>query len=168
MQDLWIYGVEDVATMRAPDFEGRTKTIHIRSATVEQLALADALAEAHDLDASAACDRALRCLVAHVIDTHQELSGTRERANVTTLVPRRGWVADHRGQVGVVNIEPRHRRGHSKGNRLTTTVPPTVRDLIDETVLAVGVCDTLTAALDTSMRFLAADLNPDVLPESEA
>jgi hypothetical protein len=104
------------------DFERRTTTLSLQDTSGDPRAIAEALADEWDVSKNVATDRVVRMYLTHLLDKNN-MGHLRGDYDVTTLIPPAGWT----DQVEPLDLE-------YSGNQptLTTSVPPTVKDMIDD------------------------------------
>lgn len=126
VESPWKEGVDiSIENMGDADFERRTDYISLQDSTGEVPAMAHALEDEWGISKNKAADRVVRMYLAKLIDENN-LHDLREKYDVTTLIPPQGWTE----QIEPLNLDYQIRAN----SNLNISVPPTVRDMVDELV----------------------------------
>ena len=121
---LWAENV-NVAKMKNADFERRTAKLSLYDSSGEIHALLSSMVDHYRMNRSEMVDQAIRIYLAHLIDTHDELSDLRDKYEITVLIPPNGWKVEH-PHFGVSSSD-------EKGP-IPLSLPPTVEDMMMEVI----------------------------------
>jgi len=112
----------DIGDMGDADFERRTSTLSLQDTSGDPRAIAEALSEEWEISKNMATDRVVRLYLTHIIDQHG-LEHLYDDYDVAVLIPPTDF------EVEKVDIEY-----DGDTPTLTTSIPPTVKDMIDDLV----------------------------------
>lgn len=121
----WKEGTDlDIEDMGDADFERRSDYLSVQDSSGEIPAMANTLSEEWGVSKAVAADRVSRMYLAHLIDEHD--LDYREKYDVVTLIPPQGWTE----QIEPLDLDYKI----TVTTNLNISVPPTVRDMVDDIV----------------------------------